>query len=162
MNTTLTSIIETERVDDMPWRLNSYDTSEYTWNPIGTIQNLESMKVCWKKLGNAPEHQAYLRTDWLVFPKLFLNTQVNWGADWARRPGDPRKQIDDYTTVNLTLRYKDNKDDGAWNFAVGVRNLFDEEVRNPSLGPDVSGVINVPNDIPLAGRSYFVELGYRF
>jgi outer membrane receptor for ferrienterochelin and colicin len=114
-----------------------------------------------QELGNSPEHQAYLRTDWLLFPNWFLDTQVNWAGDWSRKPGDPRKKVDDSTTVDLTLRHKDSNQN-RWNLAVGVRNLFDEDVRIPSFIPDTDGLIYIPNDYPLYKRSYWAELRYRF
>jgi iron complex outermembrane receptor protein len=107
-----------------------------------------------ESVNTAPRHQAYLRTDWLLFPNWFLDTQINWAGDWGRPSDDPRDPVDDYTTVNLTLRYKDIHK-GSWNFAIGVRNLFDEDVRQP-------GPLNVPNDYPLAGRSFFGEVRYQF
>ena len=56
-------------------------------------------------LGFAPQHSAYLRTDWLVIPNWFLDTQVRWIAERQRSFKDERPPIDDYTTVDLTLRY---------------------------------------------------------
>ncbi|MDM8559748.1 TonB-dependent receptor [Candidatus Parabeggiatoa sp. HSG14] len=114
-----------------------------------------------KQLGTVPQHQTYLQTDWLLFPNWFLNTQLNWASDWTRPANDPRTKIDDYTTVNLTLRYKDIHKK-RWNFAIGTRNLFDEDIRSPSFGPNASGVINIPNDYPMAGRSFWLELRYYF
>jgi len=112
-------------------------------------------------IGNAPQHSAYLRTDWLLYPNWYLDTQVNWIAKRKRTPSDYRTPIDDYTTMDLTLRYKDIKQ-GNWNFAVGVRNLVDADVREPSPGPGLSDIVTIPNDLPLAGRNYFLELRYRF
>jgi len=111
--------------------------------------------------GLAPHQTGYLRTDWLVYPNWYLNTQINWVADRKRIFGDPRVPIDDYTTVDLTLRRKDIRQ-GNWNFAIGIRNLFDADAREPLYGPDTDGIVAVPNDLPLAGRNYFMELRYRF
>lgn len=111
--------------------------------------------------GFAPHQTGYLRSDWLVYPKWYLNTQVNWVADRKRAFGDPRADVDDYTTVDLTLRRK-NIRKGDWNFAVGVRNLFDADAREPSDGPSTEGIIKIPNDLPLAGRNYFLELRYSY
>ncbi len=110
--------------------------------------------------GYAPHHQVYLRTDWQVWPKWLVDTQVNWVAGRERVFGDPRPPVDDYTTVDLTLRRQALKD--HWNLAVAVRNVFDVDAREPSPGPDTSGIIGIPHDLPLAGRSYFMELRYRF
>jgi iron complex outermembrane receptor protein len=111
--------------------------------------------------GDYPRHSAYIRADWLFYPNWFLDTQINWIANRERAYGDPRAAIDDYTTVNLTLRRKNIKHSN-WNFALGVRNLFDADAREPSQGPDSNGMISIPNDLPLAGRNYFLELRYRF
>jgi len=111
--------------------------------------------------GFAPHQTGYLRTDWLVYPNWYLNTQLNWIADRKRKFGDPRPALDDYTTVDLTLRRKDIRE-GHWNFAMGVRNLFDADAREQSSGPDEANIIGIPNDLPLAGRNYFMELRYRF
>lgn len=65
-----------------------------------------------------------------------------------------RPPIDASATMDLTLRYK-NVRERRWNFAVGVRNLFDEDLRAPASQ-------NLPGDVPLAGRNYFAEARYRF
>jgi outer membrane cobalamin receptor len=110
--------------------------------------------------GNYPQHSAYLRTDWLVYPNWSLNSQLTWIGENKRGAGDPRAPVDDYTTVDLTLRRKEIK--GHWNFAVSVRNLFDADARVPSSGPDADGMIAIPHDYPLAGRHYWIETRYRF
>lgn len=111
--------------------------------------------------GNYPQHSAYLRTDWLVYPNWYLNAQINWVGERKRVFGDPRPSLEGYTTVDLTLRRKDIRE-GEWNLAMSVRNLFDTNARGPSVGPDPNGVIFFPNDLPLAGRHYWLELRYRF
>ncbi|OQW91888.1 MAG: hypothetical protein BWK79_15890, partial [Beggiatoa sp. IS2] len=114
-----------------------------------------------QEAANAPHHKGYLRSDWLIYPNWYLDAQIIWIADRPRGYGDPRPQIADYTTVDLTLRHKDIRRK-HWDLALGVRNLFDEDVREPSPGPNARGVIAIPNDFPLAGRNYFLELRYRF
>lgn len=111
--------------------------------------------------GNYPQHSAYLRTDRLVIPNWYLDAQINWIGERKRAYGDPRSPLDNYTTVDLTLRRKDIQDN-HWNFAISIRNLFDTDVREPSPGPESGGSISIPNDLPLAGRHYFLELRYRF
>ncbi len=112
-------------------------------------------------LGNYPRHLAYIRTDWLLMPDWYLDVQANWVANRQRTLGDPRSPIADDTTVDLTLRYKDIHD-GRMNFALSIRNLLNADAREPSLGPDAKGMISIPNDLPLAGRSFFVEFRYQF
>jgi iron complex outermembrane receptor protein len=112
-------------------------------------------------IGNYPRHSAYLRTDWLLLPNWYLDAQAKWIADRQRTFGDPRPAIADYTTVDLTLRYKDIRE-GRADVAFSIRNLFNVDAREPSPGPDSKGVVSIPDDLPLAKRSLFVELRYRF
>jgi outer membrane receptor for ferrienterochelin and colicin len=113
-----------------------------------------------KQLGgqieNAPHHKFYLRSDWLVHKNLYLNQQWNWISRRYRNTeeGDTREPLKGYNTFDLTLRYKDIKDD-RWGFAVGVRNLFNVDAREPASR-------DVPYDLPLEGRNWFLEGRYRF
>ncbi|GAB6042121.1 hypothetical protein JCM17961_27970 [Endothiovibrio diazotrophicus] len=103
--------------------------------------------------GNAPEHQAYLRGDWRIAPQWLLDTQLNWVGERKRPVGDTRPNADDYALVDLTLRYGDSAD--RWGAAFSVRNLFDTQATEP--GPS-----DIPGDLPLAGRSVYAEVRYRF
>jgi len=105
--------------------------------------------------GMAPEHQLYARLDWTMFPGWSLHPQANYVADRARQSGDTRPPVDNYTWVDLTLRYRPNIK--GLNVAFSVRNLTDTDAREPSPAPGL-----IPNDLPLAGRSYFGELSYRW
>jgi iron complex outermembrane receptor protein len=106
--------------------------------------------------GLAPHHHAYLRTDWRFVPGWTLSGQVNHVADRKRQAGDNRPQIADYTTVDMTLRtdrlHKDIE------LAFSIRNLFNVDAREPTSG---AAAINIPHDLPLPGRSAYLELRYR-
>lgn len=102
---------------------------------------------------NAPQHQVYLRADWQVRPRWSFNTQAKWIADRKREFGDTRPPIKDYTLVDFTLRYRPTRD--HLNFAFSVRNLFDRDAREPSLFPGY-----IPYDLPLAGRSFYLQATY--
>lgn len=108
--------------------------------------------------GNAPEHQVYVRARWDFVPDWQLTPQINWVIGRERAPGDNRRSIDDYATVDLALRRSDIG--GHWEAAFLVKNLFDVDAREPSL----AGVpaASIPNDLPLAGRSLFGELRFSF
>ncbi|MEZ5673588.1 MAG: TonB-dependent receptor [Thiotrichaceae bacterium] len=112
-------------------------------------------------IGYYPRHSTYLRADWLLLPNWYLNIQTNWIMSRQRTLEDTRLPISDYATADLTLRYKKLKL-GRFDIAFSVRNLFNADARESSLGPDSRGVINIPDDLPLAGRSYFIELRYKF
>ncbi len=106
--------------------------------------------------GLAPHHHAYLRTDWRFIPGWTLSGQVNWVADRMRQAIDSRPKIADYTTADLTLRTTQLRKD--WEFAFSVRNLFNVDAREPTAE---SSAANIPNDLPLPGRSLYLELRYR-
>lgn len=107
--------------------------------------------------GLAPRHHAYARADWHFMPRWNMNTQLNYVADRKREPGDTRPPIADYHTVDLTMRSKnENKD---WGIAFKVMNLFNADAREPS--PYGAPVVPIPNDLPLAGRAWRVELTHQ-
>lgn len=100
--------------------------------------------------GNAPGRLAYLRADWRFASRWTLVPQLNHVADRAREPGDTRAPLDDYTLVDLALRY-----DGPqrnWSILFAVRNLFDADAREPSPAPGL-----IQNDFPLLGRNYLIQ-----
>ncbi len=104
---------------------------------------------------------AYLRTDWLVIPNWYLDTQLNWLGKRDRTSAmDLRPSLAATTQVDVTLRYKDIRD-GRWNVALGLRNVFDEDIRE-AMSVDNRGIALIPNDLPQAGRHYFLEFRYRF
>ena len=107
--------------------------------------------------GNAPKHQVYLRAEWEFIYNWTLSSQMNWVIDRDRPPGDSRSDIDDYAIVDLTLRRRNII--GHLEIAVSVRNLFDVDAREPSPS---GTVVAIPNDLPLADRSIFVEARFLF
>jgi len=72
--------------------------------------------------------------------------------------GDSRDPVDDFTTVDLTLRRSNIAK--SWEVAILAHNLFDEDVREPSLNGTPQPFI--PNDLPQAGRSIFAEIRFSF
>lgn len=110
--------------------------------------------------GNTPHQQAYLRTDWQFWPDWQLTAQAKWITGRQRVFGDARPPVNDYTIIDLTLRHQFMEK--TWKLAMGIRNLLDTNAHEPSPGPDTSGMTYIPNDFPLAGRNYFMELRYRF
>lgn len=105
--------------------------------------------------GYAPHHHIYVRGDWQLGGGLLFSPQVNWVADRKRAAGDTRPEIPDYTTVDLTLRTSRSKN--QWEFAGSVRNLFNANVLEPSLAPGLT----IPNDLPMAPRSVYLQAMYR-
>ncbi len=109
-------------------------------------------------VGEAPNHQLYGRLEWDVASHWRFTTQVNWVGEQKRVDSDNRSPLDDYATVDITLRAVDLWPD--WAFSVVVRNLFDQDVRDPS--PFADPVPEIPNDFPMPRRQFVGELQYRF
>ncbi|ALG69063.1 TonB-dependent receptor plug domain-containing protein [Beggiatoa leptomitoformis] len=107
-----------------------------------------------------PAHSAYFRTDWLFAPHWKLNLQVQWTGERERIEGDPRPPVADYTLTHLTLHYTPAPK--PWEVTAGIRNVFDEYATEPSLGVNTQGILPIPYDLPLEGRTYFLEFNYRF
>ncbi|MDZ4200796.1 MAG: TonB-dependent receptor [Gallionella sp.] len=104
--------------------------------------------------GYAPHHRLYLRSDWRYASGWLASTQLNRVMDRMRAAGDTRPKIPDYTTVDLTVR---SPGYGEWTFSTSVRNLFNADVREPSLAPGSA----IPNDLPMAPRSLWLQANYR-
>jgi iron complex outermembrane receptor protein len=102
---------------------------------------------------DAPGMKFYANAHWKFAPDWSLDGQYIWVGDRHRADGDIRPEIKDYDLVNITLRRKNIG--RHWDFAVAVRNLFDEEAREPSQP-------SIPNDYPMEGRSFWAELRYTF
>lgn len=107
--------------------------------------------------GYAPHHLIYARADWSVGGTWQLSSQVNWVADRKRAAGDTRPSVPDYTTVDLTARSKRGKN--RLEYAISVRNLFNADVREPSL-PSVNNPAAIPNDLPMAPRWIYLQAIY--
>lgn len=104
--------------------------------------------------GYAPHHEIYVRADWHYPSGWAASAQVNHVMDRKRSAGDTRPAVPDYTTVDLTART--DRGQGQWDFSATVRNVFNADVRQPSLAPGL-----IPNDLPGPRRSFFVQASYK-
>lgn len=57
--------------------------------------------------------------------------------------------------MDLTLRT--TRDMNHWAFAASVCNLFDADVREPTLAPGTS----IPTDLPMAGGAAWLQVTYK-
>lgn len=111
-------------------------------------------------VANVPVHDIYLRADWRISPSWDIITQSSWILDRRRAANDPRSPVSDYVNVDLALHYSRPK--SPWRITLALRNLFDADEREPTLGPDANGMIGMPYDLPLAGFNYSLGFEYRF
>jgi iron complex outermembrane receptor protein len=127
------------------------------WRVSGNYSYQRSInQATGKDAGLAPHHHLFARSDWRFAPLWQLGSTFNYVADRKRQPGDPRTAtVPDYSTVDLSLRRE--KLWGRWEFQAAVRNLFNRDAREPSLTPG-----NIPFDLPLANRSWYVQLSRQF
>jgi len=131
------------------WKINNKSSllANFAYAKVEDGNSLEA--------GNYPHYQLYLRHDWLIGQSWFFDTRVNWVADRDRPLGDNRPSLEDYVELDLSLRYKDTVHKNPWNIVLGVRNLLDEDRREPG-DPRLLG------DYPKAGREWFSEVRYTF
>lgn len=105
--------------------------------------------------GYAPHHHFYGRIDWQFISNFLLSTQLNWVAKRQRSAGDLRAPVPDYTTLDLNISSK--RGGRKWDISAAVRNLFNRPVYEPSLAPGLA----IPHDLPMAPRSFSLQLNYR-
>lgn len=111
-------------------------------------------KATGQDAGYAPHHHLYLRGDWRYPSGWFVSTQLNRVTDRMRPVGDVRPQVPNYTTVDMTVRSPTQSHLG---FSASVRNLFNADVREPSQSPGTA----IPNDLPMAPRSLWLQATYK-
>ncbi len=112
-------------------------------------------------LGGAPNHQAYFRVNWKALDNLSINAQLNYIGKQQRNSLDSRVAVDAYINSTLTIQYKDILP--GWDIRLTSNNLFDEDIHEPSAGPSaLSPAVAIPNDLPQAGRSIYLDVTKSF
>jgi len=101
---------------------------------------------------DAPRRQLFIAADQKLMDVWSLYGQANWVSDRARAASDTRPAIDNYTTVDMALRYQPHQQ--LWQISFSVKNAFDEDAREPSDG-------TIPDDYPLEGRAVYLEVQYK-
>lgn len=142
---------------------------EVTWQ---ATQHLElTSNFSWQKSKDknldedaaySPEKQWYMALNWRPLELWNINLQGNWVLDRNRASGanDFRSDVDNYALVDLTVRRKKLWD--HFDIALIVKNLFDEDAREPSLAGGMGSPVPIENDLPLAGQQILGEIRYQF
>ncbi len=105
-----------------------------------------------------PHKQFHLSSSYTLTDKFSLSLHVNRVMDRVREIDDTRKSVDDYTRTDLSISYLPFKNRLKFKFV--VRNIFNDDVRQPSAF--ATGGANIPNDLPEAGRNYFLSSTFSF
>ena len=103
-----------------------------------------------------PKQQAYVELDWRPVKTFQVLSQWHFVGDRQRAGSDIRDEIDDNFWWNLSVQFLPDMD---WSVGLSVRNVLDEDLREPTPGTVVS---NLPNDLPLAGRDLRIDLSLRY
>lgn len=140
---------------------------EAEWKPLESLRvvaNVAVQNAEDKSLGEngarAPERTAYLRAHWRLAENWSATGELRWVADRNREPLDPRDPLDDYTLVNLNIER--SRIAGHLDLALRVKNLLDENAREPSPTEAVPAGSLMPDDFPLEERSFHVTARLRF
>ena len=105
--------------------------------------------------GYTPHHHLYAKADWQIGSGFAVSPQVNWVADRRRAAGDLRPPVADYTSLDLSLRSL--RERGKWEWTATIRNLFNADIREPSIAPGLA----IPYDLPMAPRSIYLQVVYK-
>lgn len=135
---------------------------EFDWSPIDSL-NLTG-NYSWLNaedtnnfdVHSVPEQQAYLNMFYEINDTWSTNLKSNWVMDRVRAFDDLRNKIDDYNITDFSINWK-LETDGAI-VSIIVKNLFDADALEPTAnnGP----VVNLPNDLPLPGRTTILQVEF--
>jgi outer membrane receptor for ferrienterochelin and colicin len=135
--------------------------SEFEWDWQFSPQWIIKGNYAWQyatddttdqKVVGVPEHHIYVALNWHFANQWHIQPQINWIGGRTSAPGDARP-LYDYETVDLTLRGK--KLFNHLNLGFSLRNAFDERPFEPAS-------LQLPQNIPLAGRSFYFEASVDF
>lgn len=98
---------------------------------------------------------------WRPVAPLSFWLQYRFVGERAREPEDPRDDLAPYQTVDLTGTFRM----AGWTAGVGVKNLFEDDVRYPSRLGGVSGNdarLDRPDDYPRPERTWWLQVTREF
>lgn len=112
-----------------------------------------------ENVGDAPNHQLYVRAEWKTGDRWLISPQINWVGKQERIPEDTLRteSVKHYTTVDLTIKQLNVIEN--LNITFSIHNFFDRKYQEPS---PISSLGGIAADLPMAGRSIYGELSYTF
>ena len=140
---------------------------ESEWKPIQGLRLIANYsfqdardEMLHADTARTPEQQAYLRATWAWTPEWSITGELKWIGNRDRQPLDPRKRIAEYTMTNLNIERQGLL--GHVDLGLRVRNLFDENAREPSPFEAVPSGSLMPDDFPLEKRSVHLTARLHF
>lgn len=131
-------------------------TNELTWKTNYVWQDPRDDKTG-RHMPYVSSHRAIASINYAPIKYVNLHTDLLWTGPRTRSAGDNRKEMPDYTVVDLAVTLKNFFE--TLEIQATVRNLFDKRYKDP----DTSGAANlIPGDYPREGISAFVSASYRF
>ena len=96
-------------------------------------------------------------------PGYVVAMQYRYVGKRARDPADTRKDLAGYDIVDVTVTAGRCFGDSV-SFRLGIKNLFDEDVRYPAPLVNFAGSVlpAYEEDYPRPGREYWMQLGYEY
>ena len=123
------------------------------WNVMGNYAWQHSTNEQTNQpVAGVPEHHVYAAFQWQFMPNWQFQPQINWIGGRTNLLGDNRK-LNDYETIDFTLRGK--KLFGHLNLAASLRNAFDTKYYEPAA-------LQLPQNLPMPGRSFYLEASVNF
>ena len=112
-----------------------------------------------KEAPYAPSQQFYAQLIWQPFDFWYVIPEVHYLGIRPRDLGETRDAIKSSTRLDLMMKYQNHYND--WDFSVRIRNLLDEDLREPSIGNDsITGGAALADDIPMEGLRIMAEFRY--
>ena len=131
----------------------TYLSMNYTYqNFEGFDPDLPFMGAWWE-----PKQLGTLAANIRLNRYLNLNAYLLYRGDWTRLPDDTRDDPEDYALVNATLIARNFlKELKGLEVRGSVHNLFNKEYTSPTAPGEL------PDDLPMPGINFFLELRYTF
>jgi iron complex outermembrane receptor protein len=123
------------------------------WNVKGNYSWQHSTnEVTNRSVAGVPEHHVYVAFQWQFIHNWQFQPQINWIGGRTNLLGDNRN-LRDYETIDFTLRGK--KLFGHLNLAASLHNAFDINYFEPAA-------LQLPQNLPMPGRSFYLEASVNF
>lgn len=107
-----------------------------------------------------PGLMAFLDFQYQFDSNLTFTVQNYWIKDRKREAGDTRPEIEDFLKTDFTILWQS---EDSWQIALGIKNLFDDNILEPSNNSGLFGIgLGFPGDFPMESRNIFGSLNIQF